>query len=183
MNRVLLETRIKDKTVSIVHGDITLEDVDAIVNPANKHLRHGGGVAGAIVRRGGSIIQEESNKLAPVEVGNAVITTGGNLQARYVIHAVGPIWGEGEEEKKLRSAVRSAINLGDSKGLKSISIPAISTGIFGYPKRDGTRVILDQVIKTLPLCKNIEEVRLCNIDKYTCELFLEHMKSSKWSSS
>ncbi len=182
MNRVLFEKKLNNRLIRIVHGDITLEEVDAIVNPANKYLSHGGGVAGAIVRRGGQIIQEESNKLAPVEVGNAVITTGGKLPAKYVIHTVGPIWGEGNEEEKLRSAVRSAILLADKKELKSLSIPAISTGIFGYPKREGTRVILDEAIKTLQDCKHVEEVRLCNIDQETCNLFLEHIKTFKWSS-
>ena len=176
MNRVLFEKEIDGKILRIVHGDITLEEVDAIVNPANKHLRHGGGVAGAIVRKGGWVIQEESNKLAPVEVGSAVITTAGNLPSKFVVHTVGPVWGEGKEEEKLRSAIRSAITLADEKGLKSISIPAVSTGIFGYPKKEGTGVILDEAVKTLEECKNIEEVRLCNIDEETCNLFLEHVK-------
>lgn len=170
----LLEVPIDGKKIKIVHGDITEEHVDAIVNAANSYLKHGGGVAGAIVRKGGRIIQEESDKIGYVPVGKAAITTAGKLPAKYVIHAVGPRWGEGDEDNKLRSAVRSALELATEKGLKSISLPAISSGIFGFPKDRATKIIFETVVdflKNVPT--TLEEVRLCNIDRYTSDLFVK----------
>ncbi len=173
----LFEVKIDGKKIKIVHGDITDEKVDAIVNAANSRLQHGGGVAGAIVRKGGRVIQEESNKIGYVPVGKAAITTAGKLPAKYVIHAVGPIWGEGDEDNKLRSAVRSALEIATEKGLKSISIPAISSGIFGFPKPRATKIIFDTVVDFL---KNeettLQEVRLTNIDEYTSNLFVKVAK-------
>src|SRR5574337_2117779 len=99
-----IEKKIGKATLRLVSADITERDVDAIVNAANSRLQHGGGVAGAIVRKGGRIIQEESDKIGYVPVGGAAITTGGKLQARYVIHAVGPRMGEGDEDNKLKKA-------------------------------------------------------------------------------
>ncbi len=173
----LLEVPIDGKKIKIVHGDITEEHVDAIVNAANSYLKHGGGVAGAIVRKGGRIIQEESDKIGYVPVGEAAITTAGKLPAKYVIHAVGPRWGEGDEDNKLRSAVRSALELATEKGLKSISLPAISSGIFGFPKDRATKIIFETVVdflKNVPT--TLEEVRLCNIDRYTSDLFVKVAK-------
>lgn len=150
MNRVHQATiHPSGAEISLVQGDITLEEVDAIVNAANRHLAHGGGVAGAIVRRGGQEIQEESNQAAPVEVGHAAITGAGKLKAAYVIHTVGPRWGEGEEIEKLSSAIRSALLLAAQYKLKSISLPAISTGIFGFPIETAVTVILSEIRKVL----------------------------------
>ncbi len=165
------------KVVKVVMGDITEEDTDAIVNAANSYLKHGGGVAGAIVRKGGKVIQEESDRIGYCPVGKAVYTSAGNLKAKYVIHAVGPRWGEGNEEKKLRSAVRSALEVATELGLKSVALPAISTGIFGYPKEEGTRVILEEVVSFLKeRDTSLEEVHLTNIDRETSELFLRHLE-------
>ena len=173
----LYSISVNGKTIRIVHGDITEERVDAIVNAANSYLQHGGGVAGAIVRKGGKIIQEESNKIGFVPVGKAAITSAGKLPAKYVIHTVGPKWGEGDEDKKLRSAVESALELASEKKLKSISLPAISSGIFGFPKERATKIIFDTVVRFLKeRDSSLEEVRLCNIDKYTCDLFLKVAK-------
>jgi len=121
-------------TIRLVSEDLTEREVDAIVNAANSRLQHGGGVAGAIVRKGGRVIQEESDRIGPVPAGEAAITGAGRLKARYVIHAVGPRMGEGDEDRKLSSAIRSVLKLASDKGLRSISIPAISAGIFGFPK-------------------------------------------------
>ncbi len=174
---------IDGKRITIVHGDITNEKVDAIVNAANSHLQHGGGVAGAIVRKGGRIIQEESNKIGFVPVGKAAITTAGKLPAKYVIHAVGPRWGEGDEDNKLRSAVRSALELATEKGLKSIALPAISSGIFGFPKPRATKIIFETVVEFLKNQEtSLEEVRFTNIDRYTCDLFLKVAKEFEQSS-
>ncbi len=177
--KLLAEKKVKNgKIIKIIMGDITEETTDAIVNAANSHLKHGGGVAGAIVRKGGKIIQEESDKIGFCPVGKAVYTSAGKLKAKYVIHAVGPRWGEGEEEKKLRSAVRSALEVATQLKLKSVAIPAISTGIFGYPKEEGTRVILDEVINFLENENTtIQEVHLTNIDEETSNLFVKHLKN------
>ncbi len=180
-NKVVHEFKVDGKLVQIVQGDITLEEVDAIVNAANSYLKHGGGVAGAIVRRGGRIIQQESDEIVrkhgPVPVGIAVVTSGGNLKAKYVIHTVGPRWGEGNEDEKLRSAVRSALERASELGLRSISIPAISTGIFGFPKERGAEIILNEVVRFLrEKDTSLEIVRLCNIDALTTDIFVRKAK-------
>jgi O-acetyl-ADP-ribose deacetylase (regulator of RNase III) len=132
--KVLLEKKWGERTVRVVQGDITERDVDAIVNAANSYLKHGGGVAGAIVRRGGQTIQEESDRIGFTPVGRAVMTGAGRLPARHVIHAVGPRMGEGDEDGKLTSAVLSVLRLATGRVMKSVSMPAISSGIFGFPK-------------------------------------------------
>lgn len=123
--------------LEIVTGDLTHQEVDAIVNAANSQLAHGGGVAGIIVRRGGNIIQQESDEWVrrngPACHDKPALTGAGNLPCRYVIHAVGPVWGEGGEERKLGSAVIGSLELAESMNLRSIAFPAISTGIFGVP--------------------------------------------------
>lgn len=173
----LIRHKIKGTYLVVVQGDITEEEVDAIVNAANSHLKHGGGVAGAIVRKGGRVIQEESDKIGFCPVGKAVVTSAGKLKAKHVIHAVGPVWGEGDEENKLKSAILSALTIATEKNLKSISIPAISTGIFGYPKGPGTRVIFDTCLDFL---KNrntsLLEIRLCSIDSETCGFFVSYVE-------
>jgi O-acetyl-ADP-ribose deacetylase (regulator of RNase III) len=132
--KIIAEKTIEGKTLRLIQGDITERDVDVIVNAANSHLQHGGGVAGAIVRKGGQVIQEESNEIGYTPVGTAVITGAGKLPARFVIHAVGPRMGEGDEDNKLKNAVSNSLKLASENGLKSISLPAISSGIFGFPK-------------------------------------------------
>ncbi len=131
-----------EKKLCLVQGDITLADCDAVVNAANSHLQHGGGVARAIVRRGGYTIQEECDKLGYVPVGSAVISGAGRLKARYVIHAVGPMMGEGDEDAKLKSAVLSALKLAVNHAVKSLVFPAISSGIFGFPLERCARILL-----------------------------------------
>ncbi len=167
-----------NRVIKVILGDITEEETDAIVNAANSRLQHGGGVAGAIVRKGGRIIQEESNKIGYCPVGDAVYTSAGSLKAKYVIHAVGPMWGEGDEKKKLRSAVRRALEVATELKLKSVALPAISTGIFGYPKEEGTKVILDEVVRFLKERETtLQEVHLTNIDRQTSELFVNHIQN------
>ena len=123
--------------VVILKGDITDIEADAIVNSANPYLKHGGGVAGAIVRKGGSIIQMESDEYVrihgPVPVGDVAVTSAGRLKAKYIIHAVGPIYGEEDGDRKLSSAIRSALSKAEELKLNTIALPAISTGIYGYP--------------------------------------------------
>ena len=137
-----MDFKIKDRILRLIEGDITEQETDAIVNAANAGLQLGGGVAGAIRRKGGPRIQEECDRIGGTFVGGAVITTGGNLKARYVIHAVGPRMGEGDEDQKLENATRNSLKLADKHHLSSISFPAISTGIFGYPIDRCARIML-----------------------------------------
>ena len=135
--------------LEITLGDLTLEPVDAIVNAANAHLRHGGGIAGAIVRQGGREIQQESDawvrQHGPVPHDRPAFTTSGRLPSRYVIHAVGPIWGEGDEDTKLAAAVNGALRCASDLGLESLALPAISTGIFGFPKERAAGIIFKAI--------------------------------------
>ena len=172
MATVLASRHFGRGVVEAVHGDLTQERVEAIVNAANSALAHGGGIAGAIVRRGGDEIQRESDARAPVPVGSAVVTGAGRLPSLFVIHAVGPQWGEGEEEGKLRGAVRSALERAEELGLASLAMPAISTGIFGYPKPEGCRVIVDEVAAHLRRAGgSVTLVRLVAIDGETASHF------------
>ena len=178
--RVLLERALPGaRTLRIVQGDLTEEQVDAIVNAANERLAHGGGVAGAIVRKGGRIIQDESSAWVrdhgPVTTGTAAITGAGKLKATNVIHAVGPVWrgGDSGEEDKLASAVQSALQIADQHGLTSISLPGISSGIFGFPKPLCAKVMLQAVESYFADHPDscISEVNLINIDSQTAKIF------------
>jgi O-acetyl-ADP-ribose deacetylase (regulator of RNase III) len=147
MNQFIIEQILESgKHLQLIRGDITEERVDAIVNAANAHLQHGGGVAGAISRNGGPEIQIESDawiqKYGPISHQSPAYTSGGKLPCRYVIHVVGPVWGEGEEDQKMDLAIRGALRLGDKLGLASITFPAISTGIFGFPIERAARITL-----------------------------------------
>jgi O-acetyl-ADP-ribose deacetylase (regulator of RNase III) len=171
------------QTLAIVHGDITEAAVDAIVNAANEQLQHGGGVAGAISRRGGDTIQAESDQWVQehgrVVTGSAAITGAGRLPAKYVIHAVGPVWGSGDEERKLDQAVTSALALADVQGVRSIAIPAISSGIYGMPKDVSARVLIQTAVDYLQAHADsaVAEVRFCNIDEVTVTAFLTQARS------
>lgn len=147
--------------LELVEGDITDLEVDAIVNAANEELQLGGGVAGAIRAKGGPSIQEECNRIGGTPVGTAVMTGAGHLRARQVIHAVGPRMGEGDEDKKLASAVRAALALADRRGMKSIALPAISTGIFGFPMERAARVMLTEIQRFLQGGTKLERVVIC----------------------
>jgi O-acetyl-ADP-ribose deacetylase (regulator of RNase III) len=157
----------------LVKGDITERDVDAIVNAANSYLKHGGGVAGAIVRKGGKIIQEESDRIGFVPVGSAVITTSGKLPCSAVIDTVGPRMGEGDEEKKLRKAVLSSLRLASERGFRSISMPAISSGIFGFPKDRCASILIGESRLFLEKEKetSLDLVEFCIYDDETLKYF------------
>jgi O-acetyl-ADP-ribose deacetylase (regulator of RNase III) len=159
--------------IRLVKGDLTEESVDAIVNAANSHLAHGGGVAGAIVRKGGAVIQQESDRIGYVPVGKVALTGAGALPAAHVIHAVGPRMGEGDEDNKLRNAARSSLMLAHEKEFRSIALPAISSGIFGFPK-DRCAAILLQAARDF--CAEqpsspLREIRFTLIDDPTVEVF------------
>lgn len=169
--------RVGLTVLSIVEGDITEMDVDAIVNPANAQLQLGGGVAGAVREKGGAGIQQECNQHGPIAVGQACITSGGTLRARHVIHAVGPRMGEGDEDRKLTDATLSALRVATEKQLTSLAFPAISTGIFGYPKDRCARVMLDTVVKFCESEKTtLRSVDFCLFGNDTYALFLEELE-------
>ncbi len=168
------EKRIGEKILRIMVGDITERDTDAIVNAANNYLQHGGGVAGAIVKKGGLIIQEESNKIGFVPTGSAAITSAGALKAKYVIHAVGPKWGEGDEEAKLKNAVRASLEIATKNNLKSISFPAISSGIYGVPRELVASVLVKVAYEYLrDIQTSLEVVEFCLFDEETFRYFKE----------
>jgi O-acetyl-ADP-ribose deacetylase (regulator of RNase III) len=180
MNRIIRELEFESRVrFQLVRGDITAEEVDAIVNAANSHLKHGGGVAGAIVRKGGKQIQVESDawvkRNGPVSHETPAYTSGGNLPCRYVIHVVGPVWGEGEEDEKLSSAVLGALKIGDQLDIASLALPAISTGIFGFPKDPAARIIIEEIHNYLTnnLETGLQMVRLTLFDLGTLNTFLE----------
>ncbi|MHB0972037.1 MAG: macro domain-containing protein [Thermoanaerobaculia bacterium] len=150
--------------IEFIKADITTLAVDAIVNAANSHLAHGGGVAGAIVRRGGQIIQDESDRIGFVPVGNAAVTGAGDLPCRYVIHAVGPVNGEGDEDRKLRDATVASLERAEELKLGSIAFPAISTGIFGYPLPRCARIMTNAVHEFGRRAKSLERVVFCLFD-------------------
>jgi O-acetyl-ADP-ribose deacetylase (regulator of RNase III) len=158
-------------SVTVTEGDLTAQDVDAIVNAANEHLAHGGGVAAAIVRAGGRVIQEESTawvrKHGPVPEGTAVVTTGGALLARWVIHVVGPRHRPAQDnEGLLRRAVEAALEAGAREGARSIAFPAISSGIFGYPTAEATAVIARTCSNWLGEHPgSFDEIRLVGFDR------------------
>ncbi len=177
-----MRVQINRTTLELIEGDITTLDTDAIVNAANERLAHGGGVAGAISRRGGPVIQRESNEWVQrhgrVPTGSAAITSGGRLKARYVIHTVGPVYrATSRPAELLASAVRSALYLADEHRLKSIALPAISTGIFGYPLDEAAQVMLQTTIEYLrrPETTNLERVVFCLYGRTAYETFVREL--------
>lgn len=171
--KTVAERSIDGKVLKLVLGDITERDVDAIVNAANSHLQHGGGVAGAIVRKGGQVIQDESDMIGFVPVGSAVVTSAGRLKARRVIHAVGPRMGEGDEDRKLKSAVQSVFELASAEGLRSVSMPAISSGIFGFPKDRCAGILVGEAERYLREGPKgtLETIEFCIYDEETLSHF------------
>lgn len=152
-----------------------------IVNAANSYLKHRGGVAAAIVRKGGITIQEESDKIGFVPVGSAAITTAGRLQSKSVIHAVGPRMGEGNEEYKLTKAISNSLKLASERIFGSISIPAISSGIFGFPKDKCAKILVRETKKFLEQNKtsSISIVEFCIIDDETINYFKAEFAGTK----
>ena len=179
-----MKVNIAKRVLELVEGDITEMETETIVNAANAQLILGGGVAGAIRKKGGPKIQQECNKIGGTFVGGAVITTGGNLKAKYVIHAVGPRMGEGNEDEKLKNATLNSLKLADSKNLKSISFPAISAGIFGFPIQRCAEIMLNTTIaylKGLPaVClagkTGLERVVFCLYGRDSYQVFENQLK-------
>lgn len=172
-----MKIKINKTSLELIQGDITDQTTDAIVNAANALLHLGTGVAGAIRRRGGSSIQEQCNKIGGTSVGSAVITKGGNLFAKYVIHAVGPISGTDHEDEKLKDATLNSLKLADKKHLKSISFPALSTGVFGFPKERCAIIMLSTTIAYLEGPTGLEKVIFCLYDNETLSIFEKTLRS------
>ncbi len=157
-------TKLADR-IEILQGDLTEMDTDAIVNAANNELQLGGGVAGAIRRKGGPKIQEECNEVGPVPVGGAAITTGGNLKARFVIHAASMQLGGQTTAHALRSSTAHSLRIAAQKGLKSIAFPAVGTGIAGFPLRDCAEIMLGEVAKHFEGPTSLEKVKFVLFDE------------------
>jgi O-acetyl-ADP-ribose deacetylase (regulator of RNase III) len=171
-----MKVKINNRILELLDGDLTEMDTDAIVNAANAQLILGGGVAGAIKRKGGPKIQAECNKIGGTFVGGAVITTGGNLKAKHVIHAVGPRMGEGDEDQKLKNATLNSLKAADENHLKSISFPAISTGIFGFPIERCAEIMLKTTIDYLKGQTGLEKVVFCLFGRDSYEVFARRLE-------
>jgi O-acetyl-ADP-ribose deacetylase (regulator of RNase III) len=175
-----MQVQISHTSLELIQADITELTTDAIVNAANEHLAHGGGVAGVISRKGGPAIQRESNEWVRqhrrVRTGSAAITSGGRLKVRHVIHAVGPIYdGTPRSADLLASAVRAALQMADDHGLRSIALPAISTGIFGYPLEEAARVMLQAAIEYLRGRTRLERVVFCLYGQRAFDVFVREL--------
>jgi len=173
-----MELKINKGILSLVEGDITKQDTEAIVNAANKTLRGGGGVDGAIHRAGGPEILEECIKIGGCETGEAVVTTGGNLPARYVIHTVGPVYRDGSrnEARLLENAYQNCLKLASSKGIKSIAFPSISTGAYRYPMEVAAEVALSTAIHYMRENENIELIRFVLFGQNALDVYVRILK-------
>ena len=178
MTKEAIERTIGSTVIRLLSADLTERDVDAIVNAANSRLQHGGGVAGAIARKGGPVIQEESDAIGFVPVGGAAMTSAGRLTARHVIHAVGPMMGEGDEDDKLKRAVTSVLKLASEKRLQSISVPAISAGIFGFPKDRCAKILVGETAAFLKGAAgtSLRLVEFCITDREAFDRFRKEIE-------
>jgi len=178
-----MQRKIGKSTLSLVQGDITAQSTDAIVNAANSGLMGGGGVDGAIHRAGGPAILEACKEIVArqgrLPTGEAVLTTGGNLPTRYVIHTVGPVWrgGDSNEAHLLASAYRNSLKLAVDRGLKSVSFPSISTGAYGYPINQAAAVALNTVVDFLKQNGSPDEVTFVLFDQKTLSAYAEALQA------
>jgi O-acetyl-ADP-ribose deacetylase (regulator of RNase III) len=181
---VFMEFQVGNAKLELVKGDLTEVEADAIVNAANSTLLGGGGVDGAIHRKGGSRILEECKRLRATEwpdglpTGCATITSGGNLKSKYVIHTVGPVWrgGFSEEAKLLKQAYRSSLKLAVTSGLKTVAFPSISTGAYGYPVEEASRIALGAIKEFLEKEDNLERVIFVLHSERDFEVYLKTAK-------
>lgn len=161
--------------VEVVQGDVTAqEDVEAVVNAANAQLESGGGVAGAIHAAAGPGLAEEARPLAPIDPGEAVVTGGHNLPNRYVVHALGPVYGQDHPEAELLAdCYRNSLALAEERGISSVAFPAISTGVFGYPKGEAAEVALRAVIEEAGSLQSVRLVRFVLFGEEDREIYEE----------
>lgn len=177
-----MEATVNKTRLSLLQGDITLQQTDAVVNAANSGLMGGGGVDGAIHRAGGPAILDECKQIVArqgrLPTGKAVITTGGRLAARYVIHTVGPVWhgGHSGEPALLANAYTESLKLAVTKGLKSVAFPSISTGAYGYPVELAAEVALGAVIRFLQQDESLQEVAFVLYDARTYRVYEQALK-------
>lgn len=166
------KVEVDGTVVECVQGDITRQEgFDAIVNAANAELRTGGGVAGAIHAAAGPGLEEECRPLAPINPGEAVITSGHDLPNPWVIHCLGPVHGRDEPSNELlASCYRQALGLADRKGLSSVAFPALSTGAFGFPLEPAARIAMETVLATLPAVESVKRVRFVLFDQEALEI-------------
>jgi len=188
MNKIIKEIKVNNVEIKLVSGDITIEETDAVVNAANSQLLHGGGVAGAIARKGGPDIQKESNeyiqKYGKVETGNVAVTTEGKLKCKYIIHTVGPIWrgGNQEEGKLLYDAVFNSLKKAENLKLNSIALPAISAGIYGYPIEKAVPVYKKAVYDFINANPQfLKEIRFVIYDEDHLDYFLKEFWEYEFS--
>jgi putative ATPase len=187
MSEVRQQILASGQQLMLIHGDLTQTKVDAIVNAANRHLQHGGGVAAAMAKHGGPSIQQESDQWirqhGPIAHDVPALTGAGKLPCKHVIHVVGPVWGDGDEDAKLSRAVQSALELATELDLESLALPAISTGIFGFPKDRGARIILDAIqdffLNAPP--HSLEQVKIVLIDQPSVDIFATEF-DARWGS-
>ena len=173
-----MEQTINSSILILFCGDITKESTDAIVNAANSRLAGGGGVDGAIHRAGGPEIMRQCRTIGGCPTGKAVITTGGNLKAKNVIHTVGPRYHDGTKNEAglLKSAYYESLKLASIKNLKSIAFPAISTGAYGYPIREAAHIALQTIIEYFKEHQDIQLVKFVLYDHTTYDIFTEELK-------
>lgn len=171
-----MEILISENKLRLIEGNIVLQAADAIVNAANKSLILGGGVAGAIRQYGGPSIQEECNRIGPIETGDAVLTGAGELKAKYVIHAAGPVYGEGNEDSKLTKVTLNCLKLAQKNQLESIVFPAVSTGIFRFPMQKCSEIMLHTAYDFLTDNELPKEVTFCLFGKMAFNLFSQTLK-------
>jgi O-acetyl-ADP-ribose deacetylase len=180
-----LRLKLGSSELRLVLGDLTEHACDAMVNAANAELEPGGGVSGAIHRKGGARIREECRKIfrakGTISPGEAVATTAGNLPARYVIHAVGPVWrgGHAQEAQVLRNCYRSSMRIADELDLRSVAFPAISTGIYGYPLEEAARIAIPALIDCLSQRQHVVEVSLVLFDRAAFDVFAAVLAEQK----
>ncbi len=180
-----MPTMAEGTRITVVRGDLTRQDVDVIVNAANEHLMHGGGVAAAIVRAGGHVIQDESDAWVaahgPLRPGQAAVTTGGTLAARHVVHVAGPRYGTtGDDRAALALAVTAALDAAAGVSARSVALPAISAGIFGYPLAEAAAGIVDAVtawIEEHP--ETLDEVRLVGFSDEVVGAFARALEAAR----
>jgi len=147
--------------IELLRADITSIKIDAIVNPTNSQLQHIAGLGRVLVREGGKIIQKESSEIGFVPVGTAIVTTGGNLLCKFVIHAVGPRMGEGDEDRKLRSATWAALQKAEELAIGSVAFPAMGAGVFGFPLARCARLMLGATLDFRPHARSLRRVVYC----------------------